>query len=380
MIVRIYNKSYNLTNFAEIHKGGSEFIERASKMIDATPLFESYHVNSEAILSSISHLEYNEPFYTFKRDGFYMTTKQRVNAYIRDNTILINKYQYMYDLFFWILCIMYYTFHLYFQFFSSTFVICTLGPIQGLLRPLLAGYGHNYMHNGSSKSIIFYVTGMSLNDWKWEHTHLHHVYTNTFLDVDWNAINITLKKLPTYLRLPLMYIKLNLNIIITFLSDPLKNWTDLIGRIILIIEMYTFYFNPLLIATSMSISIIWFLWIDFSNHYLSDTPYMTTTNMDWGEAQFITSKDFWIVDYGFIDSILGIGLGFQRAHHLFPKMSHGTYFLINPIILQVAKEFKIKNISTPHLFMNAGPILRMLHSYVRTYLHLYYNINVTQIN
>jgi fatty acid desaturase len=333
MLVRLHDKLYNLSKFAETHKGGKDFIERASKMTDATAIFESNHPGSSNILKSISHLEYKEPLYTMEEKGFYKTVSKKVNFFVKENKSQLDMYKSIYESMFWILCGVYYSLHIYLQSNPQFYMVIFMGIIQSFLKPILAGFGHNYMHLGDNRNVIFYVTGMSVDSWKWEHVHIHHVFTNTFLDPDWTAIKVLLKKVPKYIRIPVLYVKLLFNYILTFLSEPLNNGEHIIGRLILFIELYSFYTNPILLLLNVLIGGTWFLIIDFSNHYLEDTPEAYSTNLDWGEAQFVQSKDFWIVDYGIIDSMLGIGLGFQRPHHLFPKMSHSAYWLINPIIM-----------------------------------------------
>jgi cytochrome b involved in lipid metabolism len=39
----IYGKKYDLTNFANLHPGGADIIERTKGLDDCTPLVERYH-------------------------------------------------------------------------------------------------------------------------------------------------------------------------------------------------------------------------------------------------------------------------------------------------------------------------------------------------
>lgn len=84
----IRGKAYDLRPFYEQHPGGADILRMSAGIVDATPLFESYHAfaNLPSIMSQLAKYEVAaeqspEAMYSFEQDGFYATLTRRVRAH-----------------------------------------------------------------------------------------------------------------------------------------------------------------------------------------------------------------------------------------------------------------------------------------------------------
>jgi fatty acid desaturase/cytochrome b involved in lipid metabolism len=92
----IHGKPYDLRKFFKHHPGGKDILEMTQGLIDATPLFESYHAfaNRPSIMKQLERYrveltkeeelayEVNDSgIYTFEDDGFYRTVTRRVREH-----------------------------------------------------------------------------------------------------------------------------------------------------------------------------------------------------------------------------------------------------------------------------------------------------------
>jgi len=84
---RIYDKLYDLSDFAARHPGGASWIE-CTRGTDITEPFESHHIEERAreMLTKFEVRQASKPRnykFTLKENGFYMTLKRRVREKLR---------------------------------------------------------------------------------------------------------------------------------------------------------------------------------------------------------------------------------------------------------------------------------------------------------
>ena len=99
--------------------------------------------------------------------------------------------------------------------------------------------------------------------------------------------------------------------------------------------MYDIYRDILKYFIKHLILAIWFLTIDYFNHYTKENT--KESNFDWYENQLNTTQNFVFNSYlynnhPFIHSLLTFGLDRQVEHHLFPKIKMEHLSKITPFL------------------------------------------------
>mmetsp|Transcript_5800 Transcript_5800/g.10389 ORF Transcript_5800/g.10389 Transcript_5800/m.10389 type:complete len:506 (+) Transcript_5800:139-1656(+) len=85
----LHGKTYDLREFYESHPGGPEVLKMTAGLLDATPLFESYHAfaDRDGIMKRLekykvkSSIQVPQPLYGFEKGGFYDTVTRRVREH-----------------------------------------------------------------------------------------------------------------------------------------------------------------------------------------------------------------------------------------------------------------------------------------------------------
>ncbi len=400
MLIKIYDKYYNIYNFLDQHPGGKKLLE-SCEGIDATAAFESYHVfcNMKKIKQIMKIYEVNNPEYeiasckyTFYEKDFYSDVKDKVISHFDKKTI---KWNYM-----WLGCgttsvsIYIYTFlfsflgieHLFIyramaSFISGIFLVCSMLCIY-----------HDSSHFAISKNkfineTIFQV-GSALAFWDWttwakHHSILHHSFTGDYkLDPDMRHTHPFFKKhilskanlvknaytISAIMTLfPGMYLGQMLSYLYVQYYEKLWGFKIIKKKtklewIILITQLAIMTYNKSLVL----IAIFFFgLNLTYSIAILPDHDQLETRlndcdkTTDWGELQVRHSGNFapqnWIYTY------LSGGINYQIEHHLFPSVCSCHLPEISIIVQSVCRKHNIKYVSNPSLIGSYKSAIKNLY-------------------
>ncbi len=302
----IDGKLYELSEWANKHPGGSQIIKWINGR-DATIEVYSNHSNHALVDSVLSK---------------YLVDDANIT---KNNRIYVDKVypkKYVYDDIIWITAL-------------SIYILDVNLLISLLSLIVIGGYGHQYVHNMSWKKHLLSFTGFVSNVWQHEHVLSHHIYTNTIYDVDLLDFH-DIKKYMHYLHPAMRYfIVCHVILIRRVFTAPYHvatNFTtsSFIDFIIYCYNVYGFYNNFVYWYVKMYIINMWFLLIDYFNHYAKTPTGMQSSN--WKTHQTLTTNNFvfnkWLYNnYPFIHSLLTFGLDRQVEHHLYPQVP--MYYLSN---------------------------------------------------
>jgi acyl-lipid (8-3)-desaturase len=402
-----YGKPHDLSLFMDTHPGGRRLLQEA-RGIDLTGLFESYHHSPErrAVLRSTIMPKYEVK--KQEKDGstmcadcrahyqtwtwpstFYDELSRRVAERLAEKAGLARFYWYVYWAAFAFVIVFGIGMHVRMFWLPAMTGIAApvtawtyvLAVLVGINMALLGGWGHNQMHQGGSRlDFLFGFTGLDTLRWTRTHVALHHVFTNLDADTDWEDIEALSSRVPVALRLPAILFGYHLflkpkGLVLSTLrivreavsSDKALRPGDKKHSpkyVLPILWSFATWMAALsmpgqwkvLFVTEVS-GWLWFLLIDYSNHYMEDTPRPNPIPSDWAMSQVVTSQDFYITGIGILDCILGIGLDRQLSHHLFPKMPHCYLSLIDPVVRQACRDVGVEPAPCPQLFANIPHIL-----------------------
>ena len=283
-LLKLYGKVYDLTDFK--HPGGDKFIEKASQTVDATPLFESHHFESEKIKEQILSKyevkgESSEQIFSEKSwtEGFYPECKAEVYKWLQENPKIVEREKLRYRVGIYLLLFIY-NISIFTILFSNAPFLTPLNLflcfITGWIKPLLVGIAHNFMHKDRFQSFLFGLGFMDLSEWETEHVFSHHPYTNTKYDIDFQNIQ-KLFDYPKPIRMLLLWVKLIPGNIIQrlFLGFTLSRKEYFLNWFIPFVEVSLFFYmgKRLEFFLVSLIGLCYFLIINFSNHYIKPIHY-----------------------------------------------------------------------------------------------------------
>ena len=191
---RVHDKLYDLTGFVRRHPGGAEWLE-LTKGVDITEQFETHHITNKAeeILKNFYVRDAELPrnyTLTFKESGFYRTLKRKVASKIGSVDKTPVKISNMIsDLILGLV-------------FASAILAVKdnnfyLAVLSGLLLEWLLTIAHNYFHQKDNwRMFCFNLTLLNYRDWRVSHAMSHHLYTNSFYDMEISMFEPWLQWIP----------------------------------------------------------------------------------------------------------------------------------------------------------------------------------------
>lgn len=215
---RVHDKLYDLKDFAKRHPGGAEWLEM-TEGVDITEQFETHHVTDKAekLLSKFfvrdAALPRNYNF-TFKENGFYRTLKRRVASQMADVDRRPLKISNMIsDLVMGLV------------FTSAVLAVkdnnIFLAMLSGVFLNGLLVIAHNYFHQKNNwRMLCFNLTMLNYREWRVSHAMSHHLYTNSYYDLEISMFEPFLQWIPRP--------KTKTQKVLSFLFSPVV-WTVLIA-------------------------------------------------------------------------------------------------------------------------------------------------------
>ena len=383
----LYGNCYDLTDFLSAHPGGTDALEAARGLPDATALFESYHqVLPRSTLDkyyrekSASTIK-TEHGYTYSSDGFL----HKVKAKVRDDMAAAGHgsnfwkgglAEYSFSAFhFGILICMRYLLVCTDVLGSNLPMLVAAAITTGVFRGMMITRdAHSSSHFAYSSSpmvnrIMYRLTmmtmGGSVEHWNNQHIQRHHIETS-IIPIDYDTMYPVKRVLSSYKPLwfhryqhiymwflyPITMMAWTLGDV-AYVFHPRVTATEKVKSLgVSLAFMFHAWFLPfyalggsaaaMVVLVEIWVSSIFFSFQFVVNHEVEGT-HGHSTFQDWGSYQTLSSHDY-AADSWLWCNISG-GLNNQIAHHLFPSVHFKYYPRITQIIRRLCKE---ENISFQH--------------------------------
>lgn len=191
---RVHDKLYDLTAFVKQHPGGSEWLE-LTKGIDVTEQFETHHITNKAehVLAKFYVRDAAKPrnyIFTFNENGFYRTLKRKV----ADKLPTVDKTpmkisNLISDLILGLV-------------FASAILAAKddnvyLAILSGVFVLWMLVTAHNFFHQKNNwRMYCFNLSLLNYRDWRVSHAMSHHLYPNTYYDLEISMFEPFLQWIP----------------------------------------------------------------------------------------------------------------------------------------------------------------------------------------
>jgi linoleoyl-CoA desaturase len=373
---KLPDKLYDLTEFVNIHPGGTDMFQNLKPDTDITPMLYMYHKDPKAIIKTVlpnyeiplttdTLIEYPTN-YTYES---YCELKKLVYDEIRLAKIPLvwSNQEIAYNagmlaLYFglWAYC-----------FWNATGL--SHGWI-GLLACMNMGYAalvfHELSHHAGFKNqklnaMLSYLVMSPLittEDWKYEHNYLHHSFTNTEYDGDYEKGKLFIRHSNTQAhhfqhRFQFLYAYM-IFLFVGFMKGPLnalmkRRWNILLFLAILYNFSYIHTFmiygiTGLLFSAIAQVSHIQHECIQTHRENKNDFLYnQVTSSMNYRTDDPLTR-------------LVCFGLDIQIEHHLFPNIPHSSLRKIQPVVRAYCDKNKIPYIEKSSIF----PMIYSYFSYL----------------
>jgi linoleoyl-CoA desaturase len=362
---KIHDKLYDLKDFVKIHPGGIDMFNNLKPDTNITPMIYAYHKNPKSILEMLPKYEVPQTddiiiqydtSYTYDK---YCELKKLVydeihekkiplywsNTEIAYNTFMLSVYLGIWGYCFWNANNLSYLW------------MCLLGVINMGYVALVFHETSHYTGFKSQKlnNIISYLIMspiITTEDWKYEHNYLHHSFTNTNYDDDYEQNKIIFRHSNTHIhyfhhRFQFIYAYV-MFILGGFSKGPVSSITNKRWNILLFfIILYNFGY----IHTTIMYGLTGLLFLSIAqlSHIQHECIQINTENKN----DFLYNQVSSSMNYRTDDSItrfLCFGLDIQIEHHLFPNIPHSSLRQIQHIVHGYCDKNDIPYIEKPSIF------------------------------
>jgi linoleoyl-CoA desaturase len=362
---KIHDKLYDLKDFVKVHPGGIDMFNNLKPDTNITPMIYSYHKNPKSILEILPKYEVPQiddiiiqydTSYTYdkycelKKLVYDEIHEKKIPLYWSNTEILYNTFMLSVYLGIWGYC--------FWNANNLSYLwMCLLAVIN-------MGYGalvfHETSHYTGFKSqklnnIISYLVMspiITTEDWKYEHNYLHHSFTNTKYDDDYEQNKIMFRHSNTHIhyfhhRFQFIYAYV-MFILGGFSKGPMYSITNKRWNILLFfIILYNFGY----IHTSIMYGLTGLLFLSIAqlSHIQHECIQINTENKnDFLYNQVSSSMNYRTDD--FITRFICFGLDIQIEHHLFPNIPHSSLRQIQYVVRGYCEKNDIPYIEKPSVF------------------------------
>ena len=371
---KINNKCYDLSEFIKIHPGGKDMFNYLVPFSNITPIVCAYHnKNVLNILHNLLH-KYEVPMFknilydnNFTYDA-YWELKQLVYNEIYEKNIPLHwtNQEICRNMCLLVLYIGLWVYCLYYSITISTLCIIGLGCVTMFYGSLImhetshhVGFKNQNINNLLSFCIIPSITPN--HEWKFDHNYLHHSFTNSKYDNDfeynkWILRHSNEHKHYNYHKIQYLYISI-ICVIATFLIGPYrsiekKRWNIFVS--IYILYKFGIYNTFIYYAVTGSILIL----IAQINHIQDKCIQNIPEKNDFLYNQVTSSMNY---KTNYMTQILSMGLDIQIEHHLFPNIPHSSLKQIQPIVRSYCNKHNIPYVETSGMFTSIYLYIKYLY-------------------
>jgi linoleoyl-CoA desaturase len=369
---KIHTKLYDLTEFIKIHPGGQDIFNNFKPDTDITPMIYTYHKNPKSILTILPKYEIPMPdnivirYDTNYSYDNYCELKKLVYDEIQEkkiplywtnqeivyNTFMLSIYLGTWGYSFWNANDISPWWMVFLSFMNMGF-----GALVFHETSHYTGFKNQTLNNVVSHLLIAPI--MTTEDWKYEHNYLHHCYTNTEYDSDFEGPKYIIRYSNNHTLLynhKFQYIYAYIIFLLgAFSKGPFnaiihKRWNIIHFFIIL----YNFsYINTILMY---SLTGLLFLAISQLSHIQHECIQINTEKKnDFLYNQVVSSMNYKIYDP--ITRFICFGLDIQIEHHLFPNIPHSSVRKIQHIVRNYCNKNDIP-------YIEKSSVFQMIYSYI----------------
>jgi len=374
---KIHDKLYDLTDFVNIHPGGTDMFQNLKTDTDITPMLYMYHKDPKAILATVLP-KYEIPLTTdtlieyptnYTYDSYCELKKlvydeirlTKIPLYWSNQEIAYNAGMLAVYVGLWAYC-----------FWNANNLshgwICLLACMNmgnaGIVFHETSHYaGFKNQKLNSMLSYLVMSPIITTEDWKYDHNYLHHSFTNTEYDGDYEKGKLFIRHSNAQThhfqhRVQFLYAYM-IFVFVGFMKGPLNAIMKQRWNILLFLAvLYNFSY----IHTFMIYGITGFLFsvIAQVSHIQHECIQLHTENKNnFLYNQVVSSMNYRTDDP--LTRLFCFGLDIQIEHHLFPNIPHSSLRKIQPVVRAYCDKNKIP-------YIEKSSIVPMLCSYL-SYLY-----------
>jgi linoleoyl-CoA desaturase len=363
---KIHNKLYDLTDFVKIHPGGIDMFDNLKTDFNITPLIYSYHKNPKTTLEILPKYEvplpddliiqydtdYNyDEYCKLKKLVHQEIHEKKIPLYWSNNEIAYNSFMFSINLGVWSYCFLNSNGLSYW--WIVLLALINIGHNNLLFHETLHYTGFkNQMINRIIMSWVLYPF-FSVSGWKERHNYLHHSFTNTEYDVDFDKNKLVLRYSNTHKH----YQHHRLQHIYIGILCVLNGFNKTIRRNIQLRE-YRSLFGITFIYYWLGIqrSLLLFGLFGFGYTFIAQLSHIhnecvqinTHKKNDYLYNQISSTANFRTDN--FITRFISYGLDIQIEHHLFPNIPHSSLRQIQHVVRKYCNENDIPYSEKSNMF------------------------------
>jgi len=367
----IHDRLYNVADFVSKHPGGTNVFANLKSHTDITPMIYSYHKDASLIFDVLSKYDISSndlSLVLYKSDYSYekyTELKTRVYDEIRSRGLplywsttetLYNLGGFTGYLGIWAYCIWYNAVSTWWFVLLATI---NIGHCALLFHETSHYTGFKNQRLNTLISHIAVAPVLTTEEWKWDHNYLHHGFTNTEFDSDFNGHQLTFRhssEHPHYFQHRFQHLYAGALMCLGGFSGQIdsikhKRWNVLL----LLFILYRCGFYNTLVFYSLS----GFLFLVIAQLSHIQPECVNNKSNDFLVNQ-VTSTINYRTD-NIATRFLCFGLDIQIEHHLFPNIPHSTLRQIQPVV----RDYCAQNGVT---YIEMSDVFEMAKSY---WWHLY---------
>ena len=356
----VHNKLYDIAEFVNKHPGGPTVFADLKPYSDITPMIYTYHKDASLIFDVLSKydissndlglVKYNTN-YSYKK---YTELKARVYDEIRSKglplywstmEILYNLGGFSAYLWIWAYCIRSNPVSAWWFVLLATINIshCAL-----LFHETSHYTGFKNQRLNTLISNIAISPVMTIEEWKWDHNYLHHSFTNTEFDSDFNGHQFTFRhssEQPHYFQHRFQHLYVGALMCLGGFSGQIdsikhKRWNALL---LVSILYWCGIYNTL----------VFYLFSGFLFLVIAQVSHIQPECIKGASNDFLVNQVTSTINYRtdhFFTRFLCFGLDIQIEHHLFPNIPHSTLRKIQPVVRDYCAQNGITYIERSDVF------------------------------
>ena len=379
----IHDRLYNVADFISKHPGGTNVFANLRPLTDITPMIYTYHKDASLILNVLKNYGIsanNMSLVTYKTDYNYDKYKELktlvydeirrkgLPLYWSTAEILYNMGGFAAYLGVWVYC----------------FTLAAHNPVSAWWFVLLATINighcallfHETSHytgfkNQQLNTLVSHLAVapvLTTEEWKWDHNYLHHGFTNTVSDPDFNGHQLTFRhsqEHPHYFQHRFQHMYAGVLLCLGGFSGQIDSIKHERWNILLFFGiLYWFgFYNTL---TFYSLTGFLFLLTAQLSHIQPECVNKGEHSRVKGEhsRDFLVNQVTSTINYrtdNIVARYMCFGLDIQIEHHLFPNIPHSTLRQVQYIV-----RYYCLNNNIPYI--ERSDVIEMVKSY---WWHLY---------